>query len=232
MKIKTKVLSGFLKKVKMIDSCEVKEMLLKFEAEGLNILVTDPENNAGALGNLNKAAFKEYEPIGNIGFDDMATIVKVLDRFGEFVTLTTEGNLLTISEDNKKVEVELVAENFIKQGNEQPNLEYVDTFEITSTMLASFINDVKLNSDTEIIIETEPQKVILKNTGKYKFEKSFEAKTCEGGASSRFGKPFIHAVNNLDGTLEVSVGKDFPVKVLEKTENCNVSLVIAPRTDD
>jgi len=161
MKIKTKVLVGFLKKSRMEGSQQIEECILNFSKEGLKISANSNSQQSRVMSWLKKEGFVQYEEIGKVGMNDLGTVIKVLDRFGEEITLKKEGNLLTIKEDNKKVEVELVAENFLATDTGEPNLEFTDTFTITSSQLKNIFKDVQLNKDAVITIKTEEKKVLF-----------------------------------------------------------------------
>jgi len=232
MKIKTKVFSGFLKKAKMSGKQGVEECALKFEKDGLKINANSPPKLSRVMAWLKKDAFKEYEELGAVCINDMSNVIKVLERFDEFISIKKEGNLLTVSGDNKKVEIELIDENFIEGDTGEPKIEFDDVFNITSTQLAGIISDVNLNKDSELIITTEAKKVKFNNTGKYKFENFIEANTCKGGVKVKMGEPFIESIANLDSNLELNVKTDFPIKVVEKTDISVISIIVAPRIDD
>ncbi len=232
MKIKTKVLSGFLKKSRMDGEQQIDECILNFDNEGLKIDTNSPAKLSRVMSWLKKEAFVEYEEFGKVGMNDLKTVINVLNRFGEVITLKKEGNLLTIKGDSKKVEIELISENFLETDVAPKEMKFEDTFAITATQLKSIFNDVTLNKDAIITIETNEKKVKFLNTGKYKFENLLEAPTCKGGVKVNFGLPLIESVINLDGTLEISVATDYPAKVIEKTETSIITLIVAPRVEE
>ena len=233
MKIKTKILTDFLHKVGMNGSQEIKECILAFGKEGLKITATSAAKQSYVTAWLKASAFKEYEEnFGNIATDDLPTVTNVLERFGEFIVLKKEGNLLTVIGDNKKVDVELVNETFLSTMSAEPNLAFVDTFELSAQRLKDIFKDVKLNKDAVILIKTEPKKVFISNTGKYKFRNEINSDTCKGGANSTFGEPFIDATQKLDGNLELSVGANWPIKILEKTDESIITIIVAPRVSE
>jgi len=232
IKVKKGTFTGITKKYTMSDTCLIKEGNFRFEKDGLKITGNSPGKEARSSVWLKKSAFKEYEELGNVGLDDLDTVIKVMNRFGEIVTIKVEGNLATLKSENKSVDIETVAEDYIKTDTGEPTLEFVDTFEITATRLKDIMADAQLNSDAEIRIETTDKKVTFSNTGKYKFKNEIEALICKGGASSRFGKAFIDAVKYLDGNLEISVGNTFPIRVVERTETSVVTIIVAPLADN
>ena len=232
MKIKQKVLSGFLGKASMSSEQQINEAMLRFEKDGLKIDANSAPKQARVMAWLKTNAFKEYEELGNVGISDMTEFIKVIGRFGETISVSKEGNLLTIKGEGKSVDVELVAENFLAGDTGEPKLEFEDTFGMTATKLKELFADCSLSKDAILTIETEEKKVIFTNTGKYKFKNVIEAPTCKGGTKVKFGQPLIDAATVLDGNLEFSVKNDYPAKIMEKTETSVITLIVAPRVED
>jgi hypothetical protein len=232
MKIKTKVLVGFLKKARMTGTQQLSETILRFEKEGLKINANSEPQQARVMAWLNSTAFDEYEVLGNVGMNDLANVIKVLDRFGETISIKKEGNLLTVKGDSKTVDIELINENFLTTDTAEPNLTFTDTFEIKADTLGSIIKDVQMSKDAIITIKTAPKNVMFSNTGKYKFMNTLEAPTCVGGVKVDFGQPFIDATSELDGVLQFSVASNYPCKVMEKLEKSIITIIVAPRIED
>jgi hypothetical protein len=232
MKIKTKNLTTFFNKALMVGEQQINECILHFEKDGLKINANSPTQQARSISWLKTNAFKEYSDIGKIGVNDIANIVKVLDRFDDMIELTVEGNLMTIKGNNKKVDIELVSESFLSTDTGEPDLKFDDTFVLPAGKIKEIIGDVKLNKDSIITVITEKKTVKISNTGKYKFLHTMEIPTVKGGVKVNFGEPLVNGVINLDGELEFSVKSDYPAKVMEKTENSVITLIIAPRVDE
>lgn len=232
MKIKTKVFTAFLKKTRMEGTQMLPEAILKFEKDGLKINANSQPKQARVMSWLRTGAFQQYEELGSVGLNDLSTVVKVLDRFDEDINIKKEGNLLTISGGNKKVDIELVAESFLDTDSGEPKLVFDETLVVPATSLKSIFADVKLNKDAIMTLKTEEKKLKVSNTGKYKFVNEIEAPTCKGGITVKMGEPFIDVVTNLDGNLELSMKNDYPIKIMEKTENSIVTIIVAPRVED
>lgn len=228
MEIKKVEFINFLKKATMDGKQKVEETVLDFGKEGLKMNSNSKDKLARAMAQLKTSGFEKYEELGKVGINDIPNFIKVLGRFEETLKVKQSGNVLEVKSGNKKADIELVSENLIKTDTGEPDLEFNDTFEITSKALKDIFSDVQINSDAQIIIKTEPKKVIFTNTGKYKFENVIESETCKGGTEVKFGAPLIDALNNLDGTLEISVRSHYPMKVLEKTDNSAVTIIVAP----
>jgi len=231
MKIKADKLKTFLTKVKLQNENAIQEAVFDFGKEGVKINANNPAKLARVMGWLKASAFKEYKDIGPIGLNDIDNLIKVISRFKDETVLTVEGNLLTLKNAGKVVEISLVNTNFITTDTKEPELTFVDTFTLPGGRLQEIFDDVKLNKDTIISMETGLKNVKISNTGKYKFQHTMEASTCVGGAKSSFGQPLMDCLSNLDGNLEMSLGNNYPIKVIEKTEDSIINIIVAPRVD-
>jgi hypothetical protein len=231
MKIKTKTLVGFLKKARMTGTQAITEAVFRFEKDGLKINANSEPQQARVMAWLNSGAFQEYEAIGNVGLNDLANVVKVLDRFGETIVLKKEGNILNVKSEGKTVDIELVNENFLNTDINEPSLTFTDTFDVKADKLHDIIKDVEMNKDAVLTIKTIEKSVLFTNTGKYKFSNSIEAPTCKGGVKVDYGQPFIDCTSELDGPLQISVASNYPCKVIERLETSVVTIIIAPRVE-
>jgi len=235
LKIKTKVLSNFLKKLAMEGDYKVSECILKFEDDGMKVNANAPKEDTEIrfMGWLKKGAFESYETMENMGIGDLEIFSKVVKRFGDSINIVKEGNIIKLSGDKKSVDMELRDENFMTTDTNDPVLDdFKDTFIMPSSRLKEIFEDVKLNDDSEIIIKSAEKKVEFSNTGTYKFFNTIDAPTCTGGADSKFGQPLISATANLDGNLELSIGENYPIKIREESSESTITLIVAPRIDE
>lgn len=232
MKIKKTILTNFIKKVNMSGSEKMDECLLKFENDGLKISGNSANQTARVDGWLKKSAFKEYEDIGNLGITELEMLGKIITRFGDYVSLSLAGNLLTVFSEGKKVEVEITDEKYIKEDTGSPNIEYDETFDIGISKLKEVFDDATLNKDCEIFIESKEKGVMFYNTGKYKFKTTHDAASVVGGHKVKFGNPLIESTKNLTDDVQLNMGNDKPLKIIETTDESVVTLFIAPRVDD
>lgn len=236
MKVKKKTFKEFLESALMSEEQEIKEAILNFEKDGLKINCNDTAKLARTISWHNKANYTDYpeEGIGKVCLNDLPQLKKLIERFGELIDIKKKGNLLTISGDvdgrKKSVDIELVAETFLEVDSD-PVLEFDQTFEISAKALNDILNDVKTNKDAVLKITTKNKYVEFTNTGKYKFTNPVEAPTAKEGVSLDLGKPFMNAVSNLKGKLQISLKSNYPVKIMEKTEQSTVVLIVAPRVE-
>jgi len=232
IKIKKKVLKDFLTKFKMTGSGKIDEAIFDFAEDGLKSTTNNATQQIRVSAWLKTTAFDSYEAIGKIGMNDLDTVVKVLDRFGEVVTIIKEGNLLTVKGDSKTVAIELLSEEFLKTDITEPNLEFENTIAITATNLSEVIKDCTINKEPILTIETGDKTVLFRNTGKYKFETKLGAPQCKEGSKVNFGPPFFDAISTLTGNLEISVKSQYPAKIREATETSIITYIVAPRMDE
>ena len=153
-------------------------------------------------------------------------------RFDDVISLDKKGNLLILTGASKKAEIELIEEKFLPNDVKLPELDFEEKFELPSAKLHEMVKDSKMNKDFVLTLKTGKDKVILSNTGKYKFTTELEAKGCTGGNKVDFGQPFVDAINSFDGTLEMQIKTDYPIQISETTNNSTITLIVAPRVGD
>jgi hypothetical protein len=227
LKIQTKKLENFLNKCKMNGSQLIDDMLLKFERDGLRIAQDSKPNMVRVYGFLKREAFTEYEAIGTIGLSDINIIIKVIKTFPKELVLEKKSNVLEVIGGNKSVQIELVDETYIANIEGDVKFDkFVDVFEMNAEELSGILNDTILK------IETTQGKVIFSNDGKYKFKRVLEVSTIVGGAKTKFGDPLLEAATNLEGTIKIRLGKDYPMILEETTEDGTMKFVVAPRVEE
>lgn len=233
MKIKTANFKTFLDKSIMSGKQVLDEGVLDFTEGGLKINCNNKMQQARVMSWLKISSFEKYEIFGKVALNDLSTFVNVIERFGEFITITKEGSILTIVGDNKKVEVEVLAENLLVTDSE-PKLEFEDTFTLKAGEIQNIMKDLSTNTSKEekmLTIVTEDKKVTFKNSGKYKFTNTYESLESKGGITVNFGEPLIDAIQKLRGSLQFSIKNDYPCKVMEVTDNSTITFIVAPRVE-
>lgn len=231
MKIKTKTLIAFLKKFRMSGLQRIEECVLRFEKDGLHINANSNSKQSKSVGWLKTAAFSEYDVLGNVGVNDLSNIIDVLERFGDDAQISKAGNLLTVVGEKKKVEIELVSEDFLGNDTAVPDLKFSESFTIVAKELQDIFSDVEASKNVKIIITTIPKGVVFSNTGKYKFTHPLVAENCAGGSKSSFGQPLVDCLSKLDGALTMSISNDYPCMVVEKSEMSEIVIICAPVVD-
>ena len=228
MKIEKNTLLSFIEKFRMVDHSSIDEAIFKFPEEGLRTVAYDASNCICSSAFLKSSSFVEYEAIDNIGLNEIRKIVTILKRFKGIISLKVEGNLLTISEANKKVSIELVSEKFLNNTVYKELEAFKETFIMEASELNDILADANLKIGMSLMITTLKDKIIFTNSGKYKFERVIEREGCVGGTVVKMGLPFSGAVSNLTGTLNISIASDYPIQVVEKSDDEEHIIVVAP----
>jgi hypothetical protein len=230
MKIKTKELIAFLKKVNMSGTHRIADVLLKFDSDGIRAKAITKAQEIAVEAYLGAEAFTDYKAIGYIGIGNIETVIKLVERFGEEIELFHQKNTIKVvdSSNTKSVTWTLFDEGLFDKGFKLPVLKYDNSFIVSTSTLHSIFKDVLINKNCEIIMKTKDGAVIFTNTGEYVFETTVEAPAVKEGVVVRFGSALIDATNNLDGMLEIGIKTDFPANVIEKKDSSNVSVIISP----
>jgi hypothetical protein len=226
MKINKKNLVDFLEKVNM--NGDLNEARFNFTETGLKISGTNAANITRVDGTLNISAFVEYNALGEIGVQEINNIIRILKSFDKEVEINVQGNLLSLKEAGKKVEIELLDLQFIEVVKDLPNLEFYEDIKVNAVDINKFITDASINKEFFIKIETKEKVSMLSNDGKFKFTKTLETPESKGGTVVKFGLHFINAVIKLSDSLILSIKKDYPIKIVEKTEQSIISIITAP----
>lgn len=230
MKIKNEILEDFLKKTRMgeVDTC-----LLEFKEDGLHIDAATLAKTHKCVSFLKKESFEEYAPIGNVGVDDLGKLIGVFKRLGKELEFEVEGNMLQAKGPKKELRFELVDEKFIKKSKDLPDMKHDTTFTIPATNVADFLKDVNMNVDASIIFETVDGGVKLYNTGKYKFTHNFDSEGTKAGSKAKFGPPIINAIEGINkGDMTFHIKSDYPLLVDYKTDNYEMTFLVAPRVEN
>jgi len=227
MKIETDVLEEFLTIARM---GEIETCLLEFGKDGLFISAMALDNSHESRSFLKKESFKEYEPIGNVGVDDLNKLIKVFKRLGNELEFKVEGNMLIANGVNKTLNFELIDEKFIEKTKDLPDMKHTTTFTIPGKNVAEFLKDAQMNKDVIIGFETVDGGVKVINTGKYKFTHNFNSEGTKGGEKIKFGAPLINALGGIcSGDLVFHAKTDYPLLIDYKNEKYDITFLIAPR---
>lgn len=228
MKIKTDILVEFLKKVNMNGNERIEEALFNFTETGLQISAVSPTkvNRVDAI--LKSSAFENYEAIKEIGIQDISTLIKIIKTFKNMVDLKVEGNTIILFNGSKEMKTELIDTQFINAVDKLKDLEFSDMFTIDSGLVKEAIEDANINEEFSLKFKTVEKGFLIATTGKYKFNRQFKVEEAKGGVEVSFGSPFINAFMQLTGKVELNLKNNFPIKILEKTENSVINFIVAP----
>ena len=229
MKIKTNKLITFLKKVNMQGTDLIEEALFNFSEAGLKISAMNPTKTGRIDAILNSTSFENYEKIDEIGVQGISTLIKLLATFKDVAEIIVSGNLITFKDGKKEVTTELVDTQFITKITDAKDFVFEDKVSIESSEINSTINEVaSVNKEFELSFKTVEKGFQISTSGKYKFKQNFVIEDVKGGVDVVFGTPFINAMSHLTGKVELNLKKDFPVLIVEKTEDSIVKIIVTP----
>lgn len=229
MKIKKKTLVEFLKKVNMQGNEKIDEAIFNFTEQGLKIsaLTTTKVSRLDAI--LNMGAFIEYSAIGKVGIQNISTIIKIVSKFGDEIELAVEGNIIKIKDSSKEMSTELIDTQFIPEVAETKNFEFDETFTIEASKIQEIIADASINSDFNLTFTTMEKALKISSSGKYKFATHILAEEAKGGVEVTFGDPLVNVVSALTSKLQVSMKSNFPIKIMEKTDDSIITIICSPK---
>ena len=241
MKIKTNKFKEFLQISQM---SEVETCLLEFNEDGLRMNTFNPAMVNMCRSVLKKEQFLEYSPIGNVGIDDLTKFIKVINTLGTELEFNIEGNMLIAKSNKKQLNFELVDEKFVDKDIIEKvkgmNLnEFETSFDIKVEKLSEFFNDLSINTDCLINIETVDKGVKLSNTGKYKFTYNIDSKETEKGVKLTYGEPVLKVFGGVmkrskkwkEKDLKFNVKKNYPTKINFVTDEAEYELYTIPRDE-
>jgi len=233
MKIKNEEITNFLTKIKGNTEFADVDMIVDFSETGIKVNAVNPEKTVVLAANLSNNAFIEYEQIGKIGIQKLGDLISILKTFSDEVELKVEGNILTIKEKGRKVELELVDLSTILEAPElKKEMTFSENITLQGKDINAFLNDASMNKDYVTYLITEKGKAIFNNTGRYKFTKELVSLDCIGGNKLKLGAPFANVIKPLIGTVSFGLGEGMPLKLIEKTDNSNISIIVAPMEFD
>lgn len=233
MKIDKAKFIRFMKKINLAGSHSVEEVLLSFTENGLKACVVTPDSTIRVEGILKTSVFENYEAIGDVGVQELSKLLTIVNTFkSDKVEFLVEGNTLILKADKKSVEIALLDPQFIDKPTDVKEFEFKENLDVKISEIQSFIADAAINKEFSILLSTKEKQLVMKNTGKFKFTSVIDCEKALGGVQVGFGTPFINAVKNLDGALKLSISENFPCKLLEKTDDSMVNIIVAPRMNE
>lgn len=237
MKIKKDVFGKFLKKITMRGENTINEAVFDFtEDAGVIVRAMTSDNTVLVNGRLSKSAFEGYGALGELGFDKLPMMIRIIDTFKDNVDITVNGGLLKIAEGNSSVEIPLVETQFIPtKGKDLSGIEHDQTVKLSADILNNFmknVSDANKNSFDVVLTTGDNALQISNETGSIKFREVVPETGTKVGIRVKFGEPLPNAIANIEGDVEVSLKSNFPIKVFEKTDVSEMTVVVAPRVDD
>ena len=213
-----------------------------FDKDGLTINQTDRSMVVFVNVKLKPSAWEEY------GLDrreclsvSLNSLVEVLKRFKreDRLVIDIEKSRINISNDTKTFKLPLLTNT----GGENPDISKLDfkvDLEVKKDICIEAIRDSSLFAET-MTLEFDDKKLLFKSqdgNGEYMkklFIGNSDLKTITTGkAVSRYSIDYMSKIfkKPFGETINVKFGKDFPIKISFKSDNKEVSYVLAPRVGE
>jgi proliferating cell nuclear antigen len=236
MRIKIENSAPLSKAVDLISEL-VTEVKIRLNEYGLSITAIDPANVAMVSLRIPKKAFSEFDT-GNESLGvNLDSLKRILKRSSGPLSLEKKENLLYIQMDDR------IKRNFIlslidieTEDKEIPNLEFSSKVELQSEDLIDSVEDCGVVADAcSFIIKEEKFIIEAKglNSTRTEFsgdEASITAEPCKARYSLEYLQKFIKASKLTDKTT-LNFADDHPLKMDVKTENMEISFILAPRVE-
>ncbi len=237
MKIKLENAGALSKSIELISEL-VTEVKIKINEFGLSITAIDPANVAMVSLKIPRKAFSEFES-GNESLGvNLDSLKRILKRSGGQLTLEKKENLLHIQMDDR------IRRNFVlslidieSEDKEMPSLEYSARIELKSQDLIDSVEDCIVVADACSFIVKEDKYIIEAkglNSARTEFssdEANINAESCKARYSLEYLQKFIKASKLSEKTV-LNFANDHPLKMDVRTENIEISYILAPRVEN
>ena len=229
----------FLSKVIDLISELVTEVRIKVNEFGLSITAMDPANVAMVGFKLPKSAFSQFETSDEVLGINLDNLKRILKRGGAGSSLLLEkkDNALHIQiQDRIKRNFTLSLIDIESEDKPMPNLEFSSKVELNSIDLVDSIEDSLVVADACSFI-IEDGKFIVEAKGldssRSEFsgdEANIKAENCKSRYSLEYLTKFVKGSKLCEKTI-LNFANDHPLRIDLKTENMNLSFILAPRVE-
>jgi len=236
MRIKLEKPAVLVKSVELISEL-VTEVKIKLNEYGLSITAIDPANVAMVNLRIPKQTFSEFDSDNEVLGVNLDSLKKILKRSSGPVLLEKKENLLHIQmEDRIKRNFTLGLIDIDSEDKEMPNIEFSARVEIRSEDFVDSVEDCSVVSDACSFVIKEGKFIMEAkgmNSTKTEFsgdEVNIRAESCKSKYSLEYLQKFIKASKLSEKTI-LNFAEDHPLRMDVKTENLEISFVLAPRVE-
>ena len=236
MRIKLENSSVLSKAVELISEL-VTEVKIRINEYGLSITAIDPANVAMVSLRIPKKAFSEFDSGSEVLGVNLDSLKRILKRSSGPLSLERKENLLHIQmEDRIKRNFILSLMDIESEDKEIPNLEFSSRVELQSGDLIDSVEDCAVVADAcSFIIKEEKFIIEAKglNSTRTEFsgdEANIIAESCKARYSLEYLQKFVKASKLADKTI-LNFADDHPLRMDVKTENMEISFILAPRVE-
>jgi len=236
MRIKLENPAILSKSIELISEL-VTEVKIKLNEYGLSITAIDPANVAMVSLRIPKKTFSEFDSGNEVLGVNLDSLKRILKRSSGPLLLEKKENLLHIQmEDRIKRNFTLGLIEIESEDKEMPNLEFSSRVEIQSEDFIDSVEDCSVVADACSFVIKE-EKFVMEarglNSTRTEFsgdEANIHAEPCKSRYSLEYLQKFIKASKLSEKTI-LNFAEDHPLKMDIKTENMEISFILAPRVE-
>ena len=230
MKLDINILIQYLDRLKVLE-----KSILNFAEDGINCVGTSPSTIAACDATLNKVAITGYEPIGEVGVDDINLLVKKLSRFNGNVDLNVnENKFLEIRSSNKTLIAILPDISLFKKEDKKPNLEYPGFITVPVDIIKEAIKDAEVLNVDEIKFELNDNSLdLISENSEDKYVVSHKLTSSNEPVSVRMPLDYLRTIfENISEQVSVGIKNDYPLFIEFKNNMFNLKYYLAPKISD
>ncbi|MDO8622630.1 MAG: hypothetical protein Q7R52_00115 [archaeon] len=206
----------------------MKDGVVNFTEEGLQVNGIDETNTLFVVGKLNKSVFKEYKSLGKVAVANFSLLRNVTNRYTEEVEVVVKDNVLCFTTKGREFEVVLPDVETVNQSKNEPTLEYTNVLKLSS----NFLKEAVKNADTlekglSVTLFSEGNKVVAECGNDDKGREIVEVEKVNEPFNVKFGEPLRKVVSVMDGEVEVSLKTDYPATLKYSDTEMELKFIVA-----
>jgi hypothetical protein len=204
---------------------EIPQLLLKQTEKGYEVSVM-AENVISCEGVIYKKNFIMFGSVGNITIKDTKKFISLLKDLQGNVTIEKKENKIIIHGDKTDIEYVLCSEEFIETTSEPITIDFDDGFKISKDFFISVSSKATLLDVSSVVLQVNNKilRGIVEETDKYIIKEEVPYKDCESG----YGRWLFKLSQFLEDKINVSFDNNYPVRIMSKNTNFELSYYIAP----
>lgn len=236
MKIKASEFKPFVKKL----AISKKDVIIDFREDGIHSVVNSDDNIKSCGVHLSPTEIKDYSAIGKVGIRDIHEFKKYVNRFKNFIHLTTKDNKVSIRSVNRAFEDTLTDVELIKGTMDLRNskkIKYEYNITLNQANIKELIGDGDALNEPKTIFRLKGDKLFIRLISDLTKAKSVikapgipEEVDIKTKVQHLMFVDILKSIESLD--CQLSLIQDGPVRIIEKDGNLTTTYFCTPMVDD
>lgn len=220
MKINNKLFSEFFKKCTL--NGRIMTCVIRSDGKEINVK-TKFGNTTAVLGKLTLVS-----EVFNFPVKDSAKLLKILETFGDKISIEVNDNIMKVFDENREAEIILADESYIdNEITKDAPFTYEGSFDVKSSLLKDSIRNASIVNSKDYLFEVKDN-VFYVTIGDKNFDKMTEKVAVKfADCKSNFGEIITDVVAVLDKDLKIFLKNDYPIKIEETTKDMSIIYVVA-----